>query len=123
MSLPVSALSIAVGGSAWAKAAKPEKSITCKSFSGTVSSTVIASGCNGNTGGSSDPISATALAAGGTVKWSNGKTTTIGAPTLGTVKNKKCTGTAETVSATVTADTTGLASLGTMTTEVCIAGG
>ena len=121
VTIPLSMVSVAFANPAWAKT-KAEKSITCKSFSGTVGGGITAGGCNGNTGGGSQPLTAAALASGGTVKWLSGKTTTIAAPTLGTVKNKKCSGTAESVSAAVTADTTGLATLGTMTTQVCISG-
>ena len=124
LTIPLSVVTVAFGSPAWAKT-KAEKSITCKKFSGTISGTVTASGCNGNTGGGSQTIAATALATGGTVQWSNGKTTTIGAPTLGSVTNKKCKATgdsAESVSAPVMADTTGLTTLGTLTTQVCISG-
>jgi len=119
LTIPVSAVTLAFGNPASAKT-KPETKITCKTLSGTIAS-IVAGGCNGNTGGSSEPISGTALASGGTITWVNGKTTTIAAPTLNTVKNSKCKGTAETFSATVTHDTTGLTSLGTATGEVCVA--
>jgi hypothetical protein len=109
-------------GPAWAKA---EKSITCKNLSGNIGSTIVASNCNGNTGGSSEPLNATTLAAGGTIDWVNGKTTTIAAPTLKTIKNNaKCPSpdTAESFTAKVTGDTTGLTKLGTAKGAVCIDG-
>ena len=125
MALPVAILGLSSSGPVWAKA-KAEKSITCKSFQGTETGTVTLSSCNGNTGGSSQPLSATALATGGTLKWTNGKTTTVGSPNIVTVTNKKCSAageSADTVTIPVTADTTGLTSLGSLTTEVCIANG
>ena len=123
--IPTSMLLAASSAPAWAKAAKAEKSITCKSFSGTLSGTITIGGCNGNTGGSSAALTVSTLASGGMINWTNGKSTTIGQPTLGSIKSSKCKATgdiAESVSAAVTADTTGLTSLGTLTTQVCIAG-
>lgn len=125
LTIPVSVVAVTFGGTASAKG-KAEKSITCKTFSGSVSGTVTMSQCNGNTGGSSQGLNATALATGGTINWSNGTSTTVGSPTLGSVSNKKCKASgdvAESVSMTVTADTTGLGSLGTLTTQVCVANG
>jgi hypothetical protein len=118
-------LTIVFAGPASAKT-KVEKSITCRSFSGTVSGTITMSGCNGNTGGSSAPLNATSLATGGKISWTNGDSTTIASPTLGSVKSSKCKASgdlAESVSAAVKADTTGLSSLGTLTTQVCVANG
>jgi len=119
LTIPVATVTVAFSSPAWAKA---EKSITCKTISGNITGTITLSKCKGNTGGSSQPLTATALATGGKLVWSNSQSTTIGSPTLGTVTSPKCSGTADTVSAAITADTTGLTSLGTLTTEVCISG-
>lgn len=100
-----------------------EKSIVCKKLTGSIDSTITASGCSGNTGKSSQPITATALASGGTINWTNGKSTTIAAPTLTTLKpTLKCKkgNLNEGFKAVVTADTTGLAKLGTASGAVCI---
>jgi len=86
----------------------PQTSIKCTNLSGNESSTATLSGCTGNTGGSSMPIAVTTLTSGGTITWSNGKATTVGAPTSGS--GTLCpTGSAEddVLKGTVTADTTG----------------
>jgi len=122
LTIPVSAVTVAFGSPALAKA-KAEKSITCKKLSGSISATITVSSCNGNTGGGSQALDATALATGGTITWSNSQSTTLGTPTLGSVTSKKCkaTGdTAESFTMAVTADTTGLSVLGTATGQVCI---
>ena len=87
-------------------------SIKCSKMTGNIANTVKLSGCTGNTGGSSKAIPSADLATGGTIKWKNGKTTTI---TL-TVKAKgtACpSGSSEyQAKGSVTADTTGSASVG-----------
>ena len=118
LAVPVSVITVS-SSAAWAKT-KPETSIVCKTLTGNVETTVVASQCTGDTGGSSEAVDATDLATGGTITWSNGKTTTIGTPTIASVHNKKCSGTAESFSAPVTADTTGLKTLGMTTGEVCV---
>jgi hypothetical protein len=106
--------------------------ITCTTISGNASSTLTVSGCSGgNTGGSSEPINATALATGGTIDWVSGSSTTIGAPTLTSVSATKCPGyvkkassnpAAESFTAVVTSDTgDGLALPGVAKGAVCIA--
>jgi hypothetical protein len=83
--------------------------IKCTTITGNDSSTIVASGCTGgNTGGSSQPIVATALATGGTITWVSGSTTTVAAPTLKATSAKKCPvagSTADKVSGKVTGDT------------------
>jgi hypothetical protein len=97
--------------------------IKCSGLTGNISSTVTLSGCNGNSGGGSQPLNATSLATGGTITWLNGKTTTIGVPALST--GTACptgTPTDEIAKAKVTADTTGSVTVGsTAKIEVCIA--
>jgi hypothetical protein len=122
LTLPFALVSVTLSGPAWAKT-KPEKVIVYKQFSGTIAGTVTASGCNGNTGGGSQPTNSSALASGGTITWKNSKTTTIGKPTITGITSPKCKATgdsADSVTATVTADTTGLKTLGTLTSKVCI---
>jgi hypothetical protein len=57
-------------------------SIKCKALSGNDTSTTTLSLCSGNTGGSSKPLPAATLAAGGVIKWVNGLKTKLSAPTL-----------------------------------------
>ena len=129
LAIPVSALSMVAvtGGVAGAKAVK----ISCTTITGNASSTITISGCTGgNTGGSSKPQAATALASGGTIDWVSGSTTTFSAPTLKSVSAKKCPGyvkggsnnpSAESAKGTVTGDTgDGLKVPGKFAGEVCI---
>ena len=54
---------------------------TCTTMTGTATGTIVLSGCTGgSTGGSSQPTMV--LAAGGTITWNNGNTTTITKPQL-----------------------------------------
>ncbi len=125
MTIPVSLVTVAFTSPALAKT-KPEHSITCKTISGSLSTGINLSGCNGNTGGGASNLSTTALANGGTVQWTNGTTTTFAAPTLGSAKNSKCKATGDSVvtfTGAVTADTSGLTNLGTYFGEVCVVGG
>jgi hypothetical protein len=95
LAIPVSgAAVVGLTGPASAGAPKPPKvTIVCTSITGSASSTVTVSGCTGgNTGGSSKPVPATALAAGGTIDWVSGATTTISAPTLTSTSAKHCPG-------------------------------
>jgi hypothetical protein len=106
--------------------------IKCTGLTGTVSGTIQATGCNGNTGGSSVPQSTSSLISGGVVHWVNGKTTTIGAATTSSTETDSdappkapCpAGTSETsAKGSVTADTTGSAPVpGTYKVEVCVDG-
>jgi hypothetical protein len=76
------------------------------------------------------PLAATALAAGGTITWTSGSTTTVGAPTLTATSAKKCPGyvkgsssnpTADKFTGKVTADTgDGIKIPGTDKGAVCI---
>jgi hypothetical protein len=87
--------------------------IKCTTLSGNIASTVTLSGCNGNTGGSSQPLLATSLASGGTITWSNTQTTTVtltvSSPTGGTCPAHT---TLEEAKGKSTADTTGSAPVG-----------
>ena len=103
--------------------------IKCHKLTGTISTTITLSVCNGNTGGASTALPATSLATGGTITWANSLTTTVGAPTITTI-----TGTAKTCTAAQTedkavgsgangvqADTTGSAPVGsTWSAFVCV---
>jgi hypothetical protein len=91
LAVPLSAASMVVGANP-ASAAVVAK-ITCTKMTGNVSSTITVSSCTGgHTGGKSKPIAATALAAGGTLHWVSGGTTTIKAPTLTSVPATNCPG-------------------------------
>lgn len=125
--LAVSALSLTVGIATDAGAAHVHyNTITCTTVSGNVASTVTVSGCTGgNTGGSSQPIPATALATGGTITWVSGSTTTLATPTITAVSAKHCPtagSSADSIKATVTADTGDTLKIpGVATGEACIA--
>jgi hypothetical protein len=130
LAIPVSGASVvALSGTAGAAV-----SITCTTITGNASSTITVSGCTGgNTGGGSHPLTAAALAAGGTINWLSGSTTTIGKPVLTATSAKKCPGyvkggasnpTAEKFKAAVTADTgDGIKVPGSASGAVCIASG
>jgi hypothetical protein len=106
--------------------------IKCKTLTGNTANTVTLSNCSGNTGGASTALSIAALGAGGTITWVNGKTTTLGTPTLsGETDGSKdalhgsCPATAseEEAKGAVTADTTGSAPVpGVYKLEVCVNG-
>jgi hypothetical protein len=87
--LPVSALTVGLAGTAGAAGGK----ITCTNIDGTISSTIVISGCTGgNTGGASQPLNGSALETGGTTTWVSGSTTTTAAPTLTDLSAKACPG-------------------------------
>lgn len=89
IALPVSFLTLGFAGTAGAAGGK----IVCTTITGNAGSDIVVSGCTGgNTGGSSQPLPATALAAGGTVTWVSGSATTIAAPALTSELPKKCPG-------------------------------
>ena len=105
--------------------------ISCSTITGNVSGNITVSGCSGgDTGGGSQPLSALALATGGTIHWLSGGSTTIGAPTLAPTAATHCPGyvkhaasepTAETFTAPVSSDTgDGLKLPGTAKGAVCI---
>jgi hypothetical protein len=106
--------------------------IKCKTLTGTTTTTVTLSSCSGNTGGSSIPLSVASLGTGGTITWTNGKTTTLGTPTISAetdaskdaLKGSCPAGTTETeAKGAVTADTTGSAPVpGKYSLEVCVNG-
>jgi hypothetical protein len=110
--LAVGAVASSAAAFALPGAAGAAGSIKCSSMTGNLAKTVKLSGCTGNTGGSSKPIKSTALATGGTIKWVNGKTTTV---TL-TAKQKGTAcpaGSGEyQAKGSVTKDTTGSAAVG-----------
>jgi hypothetical protein len=97
---------IGLTGPASAGAPKPPKvTIVCTTITGTASGTITVSGCTGgDTGGSSNPLPAAALATGGTITWVSGATTTFGAPALVSTSAKKCPGYSKTATTNPTAD-------------------
>jgi hypothetical protein len=128
LTVPISALTLGLAGGTAGAAGK----LVCTSIAGTATGTIVVSGCTGgNTGGTSKPISAAALATGGTVDWVSNSSTTIAAPTLTAVSAKKCPGyvkngtsnpAAEEFTANVTADSgDGMLLPASATGEVCIA--
>ncbi len=132
LTLTVSGAALVSGVQAWA-ATGPHGKVVCTTITGNVSSTITVSGCSGtaNTGTSTQPIPVASLAAGGTITWVNGKTTTISAATIVAKNAKKCPGyvkgapdssnpSADKVSGTVNADTTGLKVPGKYKGAVCI---
>ena len=127
MLIPAAGLTLGISGTAGAATGK----ITCTTFTGNASSTLVISGCTGgNTGGSSQPLSAVSLATGGTVTWVSGSTTTSGVPALTTVAATHCPGyvknaatnpSADSFTSSVTGDTgDGMLIPGTETGEVCV---
>jgi hypothetical protein len=126
--IPVIGIAALVSGGTVGAALAPSagaaktKTIKCTKLKGTVTGNIQASGCNGNTGTKSKKMASSVLASGGTVKWANGKTTTIGAPSLATGSLCPAGDTDEIASGAVTADTTGSAKPipGVYNAEVCI---
>jgi hypothetical protein len=127
MIIPVAGLTLGIAGTAGAGTGK----ITCTAINGTASGTITISGCTGgNTGGSSQPLSAASLATGGTVTWVSGSTTTSGVPTLTATAATHCPGyvnhaatnpTADAFTAAVNGDTgDGMLIPGSETGAVCI---
>jgi hypothetical protein len=127
LTVPMSALTLGIAGGTAGAVGK----LVCTTITGNASSTLVVSGCTGgDTGGSSEPVTATALATGGTVDWVSGSSTTIAAPTLTSISAKKCPGyvkdgasnpAAESFTASVTADHgDGVLLPSTATGEVCI---
>ncbi len=83
------ALALPIGGAivfSASPASAAVKTITCTKAKGnaTTSMKIQLKSCSGNTGGKSKKLSITLLASGGVVTWTNGKTTTFGAPSEGT---------------------------------------
>lgn len=113
-----------------------KSTLLCTTINGSLSSnSIVVSGCTGgDTGGTSMSFPALALATGGTIPWSSGGSTTVGAPTLTTAVGKACPGyvkppkgttptepTLEKFTAAVTSDTgDGLALPGSAKGSVCI---
>jgi hypothetical protein len=131
LAIPVSGVAaVGLAGTASAKGA-PKVTIECSSINGPATGDITVSGCSGgNTGGSSQPLPATALGLGGKITWVSGSTTTIAAPALTTKSAKKCPGyvkgaatepTADKFSAAVTSGTgTNMPINGTASGEVCV---
>ncbi len=88
-------MGVVTASGAWA-ASGPAGKTTCTTVTGTSTGTVQISGCldakGANTGGGSIPLPTGVLAAGGTVTWLSGKTTTVGTPALAATNAKKCPG-------------------------------
>ncbi len=130
LAIPVSGAALALTGTqAWAKAPKINGKVTCTTISGNVAAVTV-SGCtdkgSANTGSSTETFSGTTLAEGGTITWINGTTVTFGAPTLVSTSAKHCPvsgSSAEKLSGSVTASTSGLKIPGTYKGEVCISPG
>jgi len=133
LAIPVSGASLALSGGPASAASGPKGKTVCTTVTGTSAGTITISGCtdsNGaNTGGGSHPISATALASGGTVTWDSGFTSTFAAPTLTTTSAKHCPGyvkgatsnpTADKFAGSVTASNAGFKLPGKYKGEVCI---
>jgi hypothetical protein len=138
LAIPLSGVTLALGGGqAWASKG-PNGKMTCTSVTGTASGNITVSGCTDTgsaTATASDPLPATQLASGGTVTWTNGKTTTVGAPAITSTSAKHCSGyvkstkkapysgpepSADKFSGSVTADTSGLKVPGKIKGAVCI---
>ena len=122
LTIPVSGAAV-VASSAVAGAGV---SIVCTTLTGVVGGNVAFSGCTGgNTGGSSVPAASSLLAAGGTIHWTSGSTTTFAAPVLAATSAKHCAdplGTAVKASVAVTADTgNGIKIPGKAKGTVCVA--
>jgi hypothetical protein len=95
--------------------------IKCTKMSGSAAKSVKLSGCSGNTGGASKAIPGSSLATGGTIKWVNGKKTSV----TFTVKTKgtacKAGWTEYQAKGTVTKDNTGSAPVGSVAKgSVCV---
>ena len=100
--VPFAGMALSAGPASAAKT----KSITCTKISGSSAGDVQLKGCTGNTGGSSKKFPGTTLEAGGTITWTNGKTTTFGPANLGSGTKCPTTDTDVTATGVVTADTT-----------------
>jgi hypothetical protein len=96
--------------------------IACKSMTGNIASNVTLKQCTGNTGKASKAMPATALASGGTIKWKNGKTTTVTLTVKQGPGTKCATGDTEyDATGKVTADTTGSTAKGhKVAAKVCV---
>lgn len=137
LAIPLASASVAFGSSqAWAKTKAPNGKITCSTLSNPTGTDLQILGCSD--GGSADSGPGTtvfpysALLGGGTLTWQSGKTTTFGAPTLGSgAKNTKCPGyskkntvaenpSAISLTGSITADTSGLKMPGSYSGLVCV---
>jgi hypothetical protein len=89
LAIPLSGASFVLGTGQAGAAVK----IVCTTMSGNGASQIVISGCSGgNTGGASLPFTGSALASGGTIHWTSGSSTTIGAAKLTAISAKKCPG-------------------------------
>jgi len=93
----------------------------CKGIVGSITTTTTLTECTGGqTGGSSTPLGP-ALQQGGTITWTSGSTTTVGAPGLQLVHTPGCNGTENAITAQVTADSgNGIKVPGTFTGTACL---
>lgn len=121
--MPLAGMTAIAAGTASASPAAT-KYITCKALNGTVNLTSgatkitygVCSGRTGTKGTSTGTISATTA----TVKWHNGKTTTFSTSMAAGTFTCPTGDIAEAISGTVTADTTGSASVGgAVSADVC----
>ncbi len=120
LAIPISALTLSLSGPASASQPQVLK-IKCTGLTGNTSSTVMLTGCNGNTGGSSMPLPVATLAGGGAITWTNGQSTTISTPAISAGTHCPVGDTDVVAKAKVTADTTGSATVGGKAKiEVCI---
>ena len=97
--------------------------IKCKALTGNIANSVVIKRCVvGNTGGRSKAMPAANLASGGTIKWVNGKTTTVKLTvTQGSAANCAVGDTEYDAVGKVTADTTGSVKIGgKVSAHVCV---
>jgi hypothetical protein len=96
--------------------------IKCTTITGNGVSTIVLSGCNGNTGGSSLPLTAATLLSGGKLTWVNGKYTKVKTTAVEGPLGACAAGDTEyNATGTVKADTTGSAPVGgAVKASVCV---
>lgn len=120
------ASTVAVGAFAGPAWAGKKATFTCTHIGGN-STTVTISGCGGNTGGSSVPLSVGTLATGGKLGWVNGQSTTVTLTPTAKKKEHGCPATTSSefkIKGKVTADTTGSAPAGSkLKGTVCLNAG
>jgi hypothetical protein len=97
VAIPVSGATMLLStGQALAKSSGPKGKVTCTTLTGTITGTIVVSGCvnsNGATAGSaSDPAPTSTLAAGGTITFNNGTTVTFAAAATSSTNAKHCPG-------------------------------
>lgn len=130
MSLAAAAATASIGAAAVTAAAGSASassaaalSVKCTTLTGNSGTTVMLSGCSGNTGGASKALPITALVSGGTIKWKNLKTTKVGAPAITPGTLCPAGDTDDIAKSKILADTTHSVTVGSTTNiEVCIDG-